>query len=51
MRVFILGTHSVAGALTSGVLITSDEQMETLTVAFSLLKSIFRDDSFFEKRC
>ena len=50
MRVSILCTHSVAGALSLGIVITSDEQMETLTVAFSLLKSIFPDDSFFGKK-
>ena len=31
------------------LVITSDEQMETLSVAVSLLKSIFPDDSFFWK--
>ena len=50
IRVFILCTHSVAGALLLVVVITSDEQMETLMVAFSLLKSIFPDDSFFRKK-
>ena len=50
IRVFILCTHSVAGAFPLGVVISSDEQLETSTVAYSLLKSIFRDDSFFEKR-
>ena len=50
MRVFILCTHSVAGALPLGVVITRDKQMETLTVAFSLLKSIFPEDNFFGKK-
>ena len=38
MRVFIFCTHSVAGALPIGIVITSDEQMEILTEAFKLLK-------------
>ena len=50
MRLFIICTHCLAGALPLGVAITSEEQMETLTVAFSLLKSIFPDDSFFVKK-
>ena len=32
------------------LVITSDEQMKTLSVAVSLLKSIFPDDSFFWKK-
>ena len=51
MRIFILCTYSVAAALPLGVVTTSDEQMETLTVLFSLVKSIFSDDSFLAKRC
>ena len=38
MRVFTFCTHSVAGALPIGIVITSDEQMEILTEAFKLLK-------------
>ena len=49
MRVFILCTHSVSGALPLGIVITSDEQMETLTKAFQMLKSIFPDNSFYGK--
>ena len=37
-------------ALPLGLVITSDEQMETLTVAFSLLKSIFPDRVFLGKK-
>ena len=50
MHIFILCAHSVAGALPIGVVITSDEQMETLMVVFSLLKSIFPNDSFFGEK-
>ena len=50
MRVFILCTHSVTGGLPLGVIITSNEQTDNLTLAFSLLKSIFPDDSFFGKK-
>ena len=51
MRVFLLCTHSVAGALSLGVVITSDEQMETLTVAFSQLNQFSQMIAFSEKRC
>ena len=46
MRVFIFCTYSVAGASPIGIVITSDEQMETLTEAFALLKSLFANNSF-----
>ena len=36
MRVFIFCTHSVADALPIGIVITSDEQMEALTEAFTM---------------
>ena len=49
MRVFIFCTHSVAGELPIGTVITSDEQIETLTEAFIFLKSLFPNDSFFGK--
>ena len=46
MRVFIFCTHSVAGALSTGIVITSDQEMETLTEAFILLKSLFPNTVF-----
>ena len=49
MRVFIFCTHSVADALPIGIVITSDEQMETLTEAFTMWKSLFPNNSFFGK--
>ena len=49
MWVFIFCTHSVAGALPIGIVVTSDEQMETLTEAFTLLKSLFLNNRFFGK--
>ena len=50
MCVFILCTHSVTWGLPLGVIITSNKQMDNFTLAFSLLKSIFPDDSFFGKK-
>ena len=47
MRDFIFCTHSVAGALPIGIVITSYEQMERLTEAFTLLKSENRNETFF----
>ena len=49
MRVFVFCTHSVAGALPIGIAITSEEQMEILTEAFILLKSLFSNNGFFGK--
>ena len=49
MRVFIFCTQSVASALPLGIVITSDEQMETLTEVFTLLKSLSPSNSFFGK--
>ena len=49
MGVFIFCGHSLAGALPIGIVITCDEQMETLTEAFILLKSPFPNNSFFGK--
>ncbi|XP_071959838.1 uncharacterized protein [Antedon mediterranea] len=46
-RVFLLLTHSPAGALPLGVLITSSESESTLTSAFKLLHSILPESAFF----
>ena len=39
-------TYSVMGALPVGVLITSDEKMQTLLQGFNLLKSCYKQDAF-----
>ena len=49
LRIFLLCTHSVAGALPLSVIITSDEQLETLIMAFSLLKDMLGDNPFYGK--
>lgn len=49
-RVFLFLTHSPAGALPLGVVITSSESESTLTAAFDLLKSILPSDSFFKRK-
>ena len=43
----MLCTHSVAGALPLGVLITSDEQLETLIEALRMFRNILTPYSFF----
>ena len=50
MRLFIFCTHSVVGALPVGIVLTSDEQMETLTKAFTMLKGILPENSFSVKK-
>ena len=47
LRVFFVMTHSVLGALPLGILITSDEQVETLIKGFKQLRQCFDDKSFF----
>jgi hypothetical protein len=47
LRVFLMMTHSVCGALPLAIIITSDETTQTLVTAFSQLKSPLPDDSFF----
>lgn len=47
-RVFLLLTHSPAGALPLGVLITSSESESTLVSAFKLLHSILPQRAFFD---
>ena len=49
LRLFIFCTHSIAGALPLGIVLTSDEQTETLITAFTMLKDILPDNSFFGK--
>ena len=47
LKVFKLCTHSVAGALPCGILITSDERERTLKKGFEMLKSCMPDYVFF----
>ena len=49
LRVFLLVTQSVLGALPLGILITSDEKTETLIQGFTLLKDCFNENSFYGK--
>ena len=49
LRIFLLCTHSVAGALPLGIVITSDEQFDTLVAAFNMIKNIFPEKSFYGK--
>ena len=47
LRVFLVCTHSVVGALPLGVVITSDESEETLDDAFNHLKFCMGVDAFY----
>ncbi len=47
LRVFLMVTHSVCGALPLGIVITSDETTDTLTNALAQLKSTLPDDAFY----
>ncbi|KAJ8018274.1 hypothetical protein HOLleu_43823 [Holothuria leucospilota] len=46
-RVFLFLTHSPAGALPVGVVVTSSESESTLTAAFRLMKTLLPDGAFF----
>ncbi|XP_022103577.1 uncharacterized protein LOC110986198 [Acanthaster planci] len=46
-RIFVLLTHSSAGGLPLGVLLTSSESQPTITAGIELLKSILPDSAFF----
>lgn len=46
-RVFLMMTHSAAGRLPLGVLITSSESENILTHGFQLLKDLFPPSAFF----
>ena len=41
LRVFLMVTHSVVGALPLGIILTSNEQTQTLVDAFSLLNLFY----------
>ena len=47
LRVFVIVTHSVCGALPLGIFITSDEKEQTLKDALELIKSCFGDSAFY----
>ena len=47
LRVFLMVTHSVCGALPLGIVITSDETTETLANALAQLKSALPEDAFY----
>ena len=47
LKVFLLCTHSVAGALPCGLLITSDEKEATLKRGFEMLRNILPESAFF----
>ena len=47
LRVFLVCTHSVVGALPLGIVITSDETLSNLTAAFKHLKKCMGGDAFF----
>lgn len=47
LRVFMLVTSSVVGALPLGIVITSDEQTDTLRSALQMFKDALPDGAFF----
>ncbi|XP_066923705.1 uncharacterized protein [Clytia hemisphaerica] len=47
LRFFLLVTHSVAGALPLGIIITSDEREETIVKALTLYKGILPEEAFY----
>ena len=47
LRVFVMVTHSVCGALPLGIFVTSDEKEQTLKDALQLLKTCFCDFAFY----
>ena len=47
LHLFLLRTHSPAGGLPLGVIITSDEMQATLEMAFSLSKDCLPENSFY----
>ena len=49
LRVFVMCTLSVAGALPLGIIITSDEKTETLVAAFSMFKQTLPVGAFYQR--
>ena len=49
LRVFVLCTLSVAGALPLGIIITSDEKTDTLVQAFGLYQQQLSEEAFYRR--
>ena len=49
LKIFLVYTHSIAGALPITLIITSDEQKETLLLAFTLWKEVIGPAAFYGK--
>ena len=49
LKVFIICTHSVAGALPLGLIVCSDERTTTLVTAFEMYRNSLPDGSFYGK--
>ena len=49
LRFFLTCTHSPAGALPLGILITSDEKEETLATAFQMYYVILLENYFYDR--
>lgn len=47
LKVFIICTHSVVGALPLGIIVTSDETTDTLAKAFSMYQSCLPSYAFY----
>ena len=47
LKVFVICTYSVVGALPLGMIITSDERTETLVKSFTMYKEMLPDNAFF----
>ena len=50
LRVFLVVTHSVAGALPLGILIVSDERTSTLVQGFTFLKNCMGVGAFYDRK-
>ena len=50
LQVFLIVTHSVAGALPLGILIVSDERTSTLVRGFTFLKSCMGVGAFYDRK-
>ncbi len=50
LRVFLIVTHSVAGALPLGILIVSDERTSTLVQGFTFLKNCMGEGAFYDRK-
>ena len=47
LRIFVMVTHSVCGALPLGIFITSNEKEQNLTSALEMFKSTLPDFAFY----